>query len=87
VPQDRDALQARLDAGEWLRIGAIAILTGRGRSTIQDWLVSGKVQPRYRESLGGQRSYHPDDVRALVDRVTKVHRPDAADDSGPPTTP
>lgn len=73
MPQDRDALQARLDAGEWLRIGAIAILTGRGRSTIQDWLVSAKVRLRYTESLGGQRSYHPDDVRALIARVTTVH--------------
>lgn len=73
MPQDRAALQARLDRGDWLRIGAIAALTGRGRSTINDWLTKGQAQMRYVETLGGQRSYHPDDVRALIARVTTVH--------------
>lgn len=78
MPQDPAALQARLAAGDWLQVGAIAALTGRGRTTVHEWLTSGRVPMRYRETLGGQRSYHPDDVRALVARL-ETDLSDAAD--------
>lgn len=59
-------LERRLSAGEWLRLGEVAALTGRGRSTIQDWITSGKWKPRRTRTLGGHRQFHPDDVRSLI---------------------
>lgn len=66
-------LEKRLAANESLRLGEVATLAGRGRSTIQDWIATGKWRPRYTRTLGGQRKFNPDDVRKLLAEVREVH--------------
>jgi excisionase family DNA binding protein len=73
VAYDPASLRDQLDRGEWLRIGAVAALCGVGRSTLQDWIRAGRAQLRFTKTLGGQRKYHPDDVRALVEKARTVH--------------
>lgn len=62
-------LQRRLDAGEGLRLGQVATLTGRGRTTIHDWIKTGKWKPRYTRTLGGQRHFRAEDVQALLNEL------------------
>lgn len=69
----RAAVERRLAANESLRLGEVATLAGRGRSTIQDWIQTGKWKPRHTRTLGGQRRFHPDDVRQLLAEVREVH--------------
>lgn len=71
-------LERRLAANESLRLGEVAALAGRGRSTIQDWIQTGKWKPRYTRTLGRQRHFHPDDVRAVLAMAREVHGGDTA---------
>ena len=70
---DVAALERRLAAGEELRLAEVAKLTGRGRSTIQGWIKSGRWKPRFRRTLGGQRHFAAEDVRALLVELREVH--------------
>ena len=69
-------LEQRLQAGEWLRSGQVAKLFGMSRWTILYWLKNGvpldgeRFYIRFRESPGGWRLCHPDDVQ----RVLTAHR-------------
>lgn len=76
-------LQERLDAGEWLRTGEVAALLGHGRTTFHEWLKK-NTGVRYTRTLGGQRKYHPDDVRRLIAEVREVHG--GEDDPAPAPT-
>ncbi len=70
-------LERRLDAGEWLRPGEVAVLLDIGRSTVHDMLKAGKIS--YRRKGGGiQRLCDPADVRRLLDESRRVRR--AGDD-------
>jgi len=71
VPHAREQATAALEAGAWLTLGQIAALIGYSRSTAWRRLRRGDL--RYRTSPGGQRSYHPDDVRALVAETQRQH--------------
>jgi IS30 family transposase len=71
VNQTPEELQRLLDGGAWLTSGQIATLVGRGRSTIWRRLVRGDI--RWQESPGGQKAYHPEDVRSLVAELRAVH--------------
>lgn len=61
---DREDLMRRLAAGEWLKTGAVAMLTGKARKTIYNMIQDGRI--RAHMSGGTQRLCHPDDVRALL---------------------
>lgn len=66
----------RLAADEWLQVGAMAALAGVSRGTMNTWVADARekygITMRRTQTLGGQRKFHPDDVRALIARVTKV---------------
>lgn len=80
MPDDVQAIERRLDAGEWLRPGEVAKLLGvggrpLGRTTVHRYLKSGRI--RYRNRGGGtQRECHPDDVRELLAEARRVHGPE-----------
>jgi excisionase family DNA binding protein len=89
LDEDVAKLEQRLAANESLRLGEVATLAGRGRSTIQDWISTGKWKPRYTRTLGGQRRFHADDVRALLAMARELHGggepapgPDGGQDQG-----
>lgn len=72
-------LERRLAANEWLRTGEVSALVRQSRTAFHEWL---KKHPevRFTRTLGGQRKYHPDDVRRLLAEVREVH---GGDESGP----
>lgn len=78
---DRDtaAIEARLDAGEWLRPGDVAILFNTSRTSVHRWLASGMI--RYRRTPGGHRVCHPGDVRRELDAYRREHG--GGDEGGP----
>jgi hypothetical protein len=78
VMDDAEAVERRLDAGEWLRTGDIAILFGVDPGTPHRWLVRGvklasgeRFRIRYRRTAGGQRHCNPADVRRLLDETRR----------------
>ncbi len=60
---DLDALERRLNAGEWLLMGEVAALLGVGRTTVHRMLNAGAIRYRTRPGSGSYRECHPDDVR------------------------
>lgn len=74
VSQTPDEIEAQLDAGTWLTSGQITTLLGRGRTTVWRWLndLDEAGAMRYRETQGGVREYHPEDVRRMVDDARRV---------------
>lgn len=74
---DKADVARRLDAGEWLQIGSMAVLADVSRGTMNVWVAEAEskygIVMRRTQTLGGHRKFHPDDVRALVAKVTKVH--------------
>jgi IS30 family transposase len=70
VNQTPEELQRLLDRGDWLTSGQIATLLGRGRTTM--WRRLQRPDMRYQLSPGGQKAYHPEDVRRLVAEAREV---------------
>jgi excisionase family DNA binding protein len=66
VPAEKPTPEERLAAGEGLRIGEVAELTGYPRGTIHDWIRSKRWQPLYTRTLGGQRRFKAESVRKLL---------------------
>ncbi len=60
---DLSALEARLNAGEWLLMGEVAALLGIGRTTVHRMLNAGTIRYRTRPGSGSYREVHPEDVR------------------------
>jgi hypothetical protein len=71
-----DELERKLDAGEWLLPGEVAILLGVNRTTVH-WMLAEQDPPafryRVRPGRGGYRELHPDDVRRELDARRRVH--------------
>lgn len=79
---DRDlaGIERQLDSGTWLSPGDVAALLDTTRASVDRWLRNGIRQPdgsrwtpRYKTTMGGHRSLHPDDVRTMLDRHRQVH--------------
>jgi len=66
--EDRRQLRARLDRGEWLTPGEVAILTGASRSAVHTWLSAVPPKVRWRtKPFSRHRECHPGDVQAILD--------------------
>lgn len=68
---DAADIEAQLNAGAWLSPGRVAVLFGRTRYAVDDWLNAGKL--RYRRTPGGHRELNPEDVRRLLDEYRQEH--------------
>lgn len=75
-PETREEVQARLDAGEALSPGQIAVLLGNvSRYGVDYWLVEGLIDketgerwyPAFESTPGGHRKIPAVDVRHLID--------------------
>jgi hypothetical protein len=73
MPRSRDELLAALQTGEWLRAGDVAIVLGRGRTTVHRLFESGEIAWRLNPG-GKQRHADPVDVRRLLQTAAQVHR-------------
>lgn len=77
---DRADAARRLEANEWLQVGAMAALAGVSRGTMNVWVAEAKekydIDMRRTLTLGGHRKFHPDDVRSLIAKVTAVRGAD-----------
>ena len=79
MPRSRDELRAAVDAGEWLRGGDVAIVLGRGRTTVHRLFESGELGWKFMPG-GKQRHADPADVRRLLAEAEQVHRGSATAD-------
>lgn len=83
MSDERDALEARLVADEWLEVPDAAVVLGVDKATLYRWLRDGvRVGGRrftvgYREMLGGGRTCNPADVRTLLEESRREYRADA----------
>jgi DNA-binding GntR family transcriptional regulator len=74
MPDDVQAIERRLDTGDWLLPGEVARLLGVSRTTVHRYL---GTRIRYRHRGGGRlRECHPDDVRTLLAEARRIHGPD-----------
>lgn len=70
---DRDDLVERLEAGEWLGPGPVAVLLGVHRKTVHNMLADGRLQWRWH--AGGRiRVINPASVRKFLALPGEVHR-------------
>lgn len=65
-------IRARLDRGEWLRPGQLAVLFGTTRTSIDRWIRKGVFT--YRETPSGRRECNPDDVRRELAKYLEVRQ-------------
>jgi hypothetical protein len=76
VPYDRDDLERRLAADEWLKFGEVVYLAQVPRTSLNRSLREGKVVIASRLTLGGgQRRFKPEDVRAFLAAVHSDGKP------------
>lgn len=61
----RADLEARVNAGEWLRPTEVATLFDAGRSTIHGWIQRGVLTVR-RHPVNKYRTVNPEDVQRLL---------------------
>lgn len=74
MAKTREEIERRLDAGDWLLVGEVAILFGVSRSTVHR-MVSGEppmVDHRIRAGRGGYRELNPVQVREQLSELRKV---------------
>ena len=76
-PAEVAAVERQLDAGAWLRPGAVAKLFGVDRYRVDDWVKAGKFA--YRKTPGGHRELDPRDVRRELDKRRQIHRDGTAE--------
>jgi excisionase family DNA binding protein len=74
VVYDLDALERRLNAGEWLLMGEVAALLGISRATVHRMLTAGVLGHRIRPGAGKRRECKPADVRAQLAERRREHR-------------
>lgn len=76
-PRQLDAAgqRARLESGEWLLPGEVAILFGLTRWAVNNWIKAGKIGVRLTPS--GQRMCDPVDVGRLLAEYEQVRKPPA----------
>jgi hypothetical protein len=69
-----EEIERRLDGGEWLRPGDVAILLGVSRKTVDRMLSATPPAMRWRRKpgTGRYREVHPEDVRRELDARRKV---------------
>jgi excisionase family DNA binding protein len=67
---------------DWLSPGVVAKQLGVGRTTVHEMLNRGQI--RYRETPGGHRRCHPDDVRAALTERRRLRRGGEVEGDGPP---
>lgn len=74
-----EEIERRLNAGEWLRPGDVAILLDVSRSTVTRMLDPKSPVIRFRTipGSGRHRELHPDDVRRQLIERRKVHGGDS----------
>jgi hypothetical protein len=72
MPPTLAQVEAQLAEGRWLRTGALAVLFGVDRTTIDNWIRAGMLA--YTKTPGGQRECDPADVRRLLAERRTVHR-------------
>lgn len=77
-----DEIEQRLNRGEWLRPGEVALLLEVARSTVHNWLTRGRLRYRQRP-VSGYRECHPEDVQQMLAQYRQQH---PAADAGPPDT-
>lgn len=88
--QDQADIERRLNEGEWLRIGDLMVLFGRGgkpagRSSVDRWLRKGatfgtkRVAIRYTIDPSGDRLANPDDVKVVLEESRKIRSADYPD--------
>ena len=72
---DRDALEARVRADEWLLTGEVAILLGVDPATVWRWTRATPpyVRFRHRAGRGRYREIHPEDVLRELNAGREVH--------------
>jgi hypothetical protein len=70
-----DEIERRLDQGDWLLPGDVAILLEVDRSTIVRMLNADppRIRFRRRPGAGQYRECHPDDVRQLLEERRRIH--------------
>lgn len=70
-----EEIERRLDAGEWLRPGEVAILLDVSRSTVTRMLDPKNPAIRFRQisGTGRHRQLNPEDVRRELDARRTVH--------------
>ncbi len=71
----RTQIQARLDAGEWLRVAEVAALYEVDRSTVLRWIHRDGAIRYHRSPAGGRAplTCNPDDVRAVLAKLREEH--------------
>ena len=80
VKDSPEEIERRLDAGEWLKAGAVATLLGVPEPTLYRWLNETPPRIPYRRRGGvGQREFDPVVVRRMLDDSRKVHGAEAAE--------
>lgn len=72
---DAEMIERRLNAGEWLMIGDVAILLGVDRTTVDRMLKTTppKLSWRFRSGTGRYRELNPEDVRRELNARRTVH--------------
>lgn len=78
-----ETAQAKLDAGEWLTAGAIAVLLRVDRGTVTNWIERGETRTGLRlrhrpNALTGYRECNPRDVARIL-AVLRGASPDQPD--------
>lgn len=72
---DRDVLEARVRAGEWLLTGEVGALLGVSPVTVWRWTKGTPPYVRFRQRAGRgrYREIHPEDVMRELDAGREVH--------------
>lgn len=81
---DPAEIECRLDAGEWLRPGEVAVLLDTSRTSIIRWLAAGRITYRKRGPRG-DRFLNPADVRRELDEYRRERRNGTGEPGGGPT--
>lgn len=70
---DAAAIERKLDAGEWLRPGEVAVLFEAHRATVDRWIKAGRLRYR-RRGPAGYRVLKPEDVRRELEEYRRERR-------------
>lgn len=67
-----ESVEAQLDSGEWLTPGAVAVLLGVDRTTVNYWLKTNQTPSGLQlrtdvDSVNQYRLCNPSDVRAILE--------------------
>ena len=76
-------IERKLDAGEWLRPGEVALLFDTTRTSIDRWIRAGRIAYR-RRGPAGYRVLNPEDVRRELDEYRRERRNGTGDTTAPP---